>query len=110
MKKQTFRKMTNRNLNSKKVENTLFREFFIKYSQIPDFEKKRKQEKLLQKHQIMVTIASRKQTDLVVFVIFGHHTFEKRSQNKNVLQKRQFLITIHSRKQTNLVVFVFFCP
>jgi len=79
VKKQTFRKMTNRNLNSKKVENTLFREFFIKYSQIPDFEKKRKQEKLLQKHQIMVTIAR---------------------ENKQISSNSIFLAIIPSRKWT----------
>ena len=49
MKKQIFRKMTNCNLSSKKVENTLFRDFFINYSQILDFEKKTKTRKNMTK-------------------------------------------------------------
>ena len=65
--------MTNWNLSLKKVENTLFRGFFIKYPQILDFEKKAKTRKIITKTPN-----------------YGHHTFEKMSQKNGFVKSPTF--------------------
>ena len=79
MKKQIFRKMTNWNLSLKKVENTLFREFFIKYSQILDFEKKVKTRKIVTKTPN-----------------YDHHSIEKTNKSRG---NRFFLSWYHRENE-----------